>query len=803
MERRSFLKTSGALSAAAVITGCDSSSSDVNAGIPTPPPVSEEKINWSSCTCNCGHVCPTKVITRDGIVTRIETDDVNEDVLGMHQARACARGRSTRQKIYAPDRLKVPMKRVGPRGEVSSFVPITWDEALDTIAEKLKSTYDNYGPSAVYPHYGTGRLYAPYAGGHWVSAGQWGAKILNLMGGYLSHYGTYSSSQQAVAGMYTWGGGAPSSHYSEIKNSDLIITFGFNPAETRMSGTGGTYDWNLFTKGKEVYAIDPRHSDSMAYNNIHWVPIRPGTDAALIEALAYHIISTDRHDKAFLDKYSIGFDADTLPASAPQGSDYKSHILGLGEDKTPKTPEWAEKITGYPAEQIVALAEKLVAAKAPFICCGLGPQRHAIGEQTSRAIFMLPLIVGAAGRPGTNTGGWPGHPYGSIGFSPTGANPYKGSISFFTWADATVRGTEFTQTADGLRGVEKLDSNIRFIWNHAGNALINQHSDSFGTHEILASQSEDDLFILVQDVQMTPSAKYADILLPDLMDLEYVDVATNPGTPLETVIAVTTSCKPMFETKSHYDFCWELAKRLGLEAEFTEGKASYQEWVEHLYSLDRARSNGKLPEYSELVEKGILKISKAEFPTVGGAAFFSDPDANPIRTPSGKIEIYSERLAEMAKTWTLPEGDFIPAIPMYHKTWESVEDEELKQTYPLQLIGHHTKGRTHSSFHNIPWLREAVEDAVWINPIDANERGIVEGAMVTITSPRGSVKVRAKVTPRIMPGVTSLPQGAWFDADINLKQDIGGNVNSLTKYHPTPIGKCNPQHTNLVEIQLA
>jgi len=800
MERRSFLKMSAAMGCAVTVTGCNTGSSDVN----VVPPITtlEEKVDWSCCTCNCGHNCPLKVITVDGKVTRIETDNIGDDKFGTHQVRACLKGRSSRKKVYSPDRLNGPMKRVGPRGHASSFVECTWEEAFSIIAKNLSRVYAESGPSAVYPHYGTGRLYAKYSGGDWRWAGQWGAKLLCEMGGYLNHYGTYSSSQQLAAMNHTYGGNA-SSTYTEMRHSDLIVAFGFNPAETRMSGAGGTYDWSTCTKDKKIIMIDPRYSDSCLGKEDKWLAIRPGTDAALCEALAYEIITQGKADKAFLDKYCVGFDSDTLPASAKPGRDYKSHILGNGEDGIAKTPEWAEKITGIAANDIRDLANELINAKTPFICQGLGPQRHAIGEQSVRAIIMLPLLLGKIGIPGTNSGTWPGHGGTSIQLSPKGTNPYKGSISFFTWIDAIQRGTEFTQEKDGLKGVERLDSNIRFIWNYAGNALINQHSDSFGTHEILASKNSEELFILVHDVFMTPSAKYADILLPDLTDLEHTDVSSFGGTNQETVIPMTSSVDCPVDAKGCFEVTYEIAKILGKAEAVFEGK-DYSQWLSQLYERDKVASKGNLPSYDELVKGGLYKIDKPGYTNVAFKSFFENPETNKLNTPSGKVEIYSETLAEMADKWELPDGDLIPAIPMYHKTWESYEDVENRKTYPIQLIGHHTKGRTHSSFHNIPWLRESVEDAVWMNPKDANERGIIDGSMVEIVSMRGSVIIAAKVTPLIMPGVASLPQGAWLDSSrLNDKVDTGGNVNSLTKYHPTPIGKCNPQHTNLVEIRLA
>ncbi|MDI5874582.1 DMSO/selenate family reductase complex A subunit [Shewanella xiamenensis] len=784
MERRSFLKMSAALGCAATVTGCNSGSSDVNV-VPPKPDFGPEKINWSSCTCNCAASCALKVISQNGIVTRIESDNLGADKGIELQGRACLRGRASRQKIYARDRLRVPMKRVGKRGE-GKFIPISWDEAYSIIAQELRRIIDTYGNDAVYWQYasGTNQL---RAGGRESSQ-----RLLNLLGGFLDMYGSYSAAQIVPASAYTFGEIA-SSEYKQMLNSDFILSFGFNPAETRMSGSGGSFDYSLANHKVESIIVDPRYSDSSLGAESHWLAIKPGTDAALCEAIAYQIISKNRHNQVFLDTYCIGFDEKTLPASAPKNGDYKSYILGFGDDNTPKTPSRAAEITGIPEYKIIELADKLIAAEAPFITQGWGPQRQANGEQTARAIFMLPLLLGKVGIAGTNNGNWPRH-YHSLGIMPIGTNKVKAKIPCFLWTEAIVNGVNMTSVEHGVQGVDKLKNNIKFIWNYAGNTLINQHSDTFKTSQILQDESLCE-FILVHDVQMTPSAMFADILLPDIMDLEQTDIVANPGTNMETIISMTSAVKAPFEAKSCFDVCHGIAKKMGVEDEFTEGR-TYQQWVEFVYESSRAK-NPALPSYKQVIEQGLVKV-----PQTGSGIvmekFISDPIANPLKTPSGKVEIYSERLAQIAATWILPEDDVISAIPKFYDTWEGARDNETKDEYPLQLIGHHTKGRVHSSFHNIPWLREAVEDAVWMNPVDASARGITPGDAVIVTSKRGSVRTVAKVTPRIMPGVTSLPQGAWFKPENGV--DMGGCVNALTSLRPSPLAKGNPQHTNLVQI---
>ncbi|SDJ02324.1 anaerobic dimethyl sulfoxide reductase subunit A [Ferrimonas sediminum] len=788
MQRRDFLKLSATAGAVSCVTACGSKTAET---VTPPQPDAQEQVNWGSCTCNCGHSCPLQVVTRDGDIVRIETDNLGDDSWESHQSRACAKGRSFKKKVYAADRLKAPMKRIGKRGE-GRFVEISWEEAFDTIAAELRRVIDTYGNEAVYCQYGSGRLYSWFSGGHWNGGGRWGAKLLNLLGGYLGQYNTYSSGQASNAGQYTFGG-RPVSGYAELQNSDFYLSFGHNPGETEMSGAGGGYDLSVLAKGLETVIVDPRYTDTLVSKEAKWLPIRPGTDAALCEALCYEIITRGAADEAFLNRYCVGYDNQTLPQGAPANADFKSHILGGGPDGVAKTPEYAAPITGIAADEIRALATKLIAAEAPFIGQGLGPQRQANGEQTVRAITMLPLLLGKVGLPGTSTGFTPAKNVFPLTLSPTGANPTKAQIPCFMWSEAVARGEEMTALKDGVRGVDQLSTGIKFIWNYAGNALINQHSDANGTHRILEDESLCE-FILVHDVQMTPSARYADILLPDLTDVEVNDISGNPATHAGVITAMTSAIRTPFEAKGCFEVCLEVARRLGVEREYAEGR-SYQQWLEHLYN-GFAASKG-YPEYAELVRMGIYRVQDTT-PKIGLEAFVDNPEANPLATPSGKIEIYSETLAQMAQSWVLPEGDEIPAIPSYVRTWEGYEDVDTRAEYPLQLIGHHTKGRTHSSFHSNRWMREAVEDCVWINPKDAQERMIQSGSLVLIRSKRGQVRVRARITPRIMPGVVSLPQGAWRNNAGEV--DDGGCVNTLTAMRPTAIGKCNPQHTNLVEI---
>lgn len=471
---------------------------------------------------NCGQRCALRVFSHNGQVIRIETDNTQPDTLGPRQLRACQRGRSMRERIYSPDRLRFPMKRVGERGE-GKFERISWDEALDTIAKEWTRIKNQYGNDSIYWQYCSGQQSL-------VSSRRAWQRLMNLMGGYLQYYGSYSNAQGAAAFPKTYGG-RPSSLPSEIANAELYVLFGNNPSVTRPSGGGKGFQIDAALtrhRPKKIIVIDPAFTDTCTARADQWIPIRPGTDAALISALAYEFITNGWIDQAFLDRYCVGFDEKTLPKSAPAKSDYKSYILGAGPDGTAKTPEWAAPITGIPVDVIRSLAREMAMTKPLFVSQGWGPQRQANGEATCRAIAMVPILLGQVGLPGTNTGAHEGNTSFPAVYLPIGKNPVKATIPVYMWTDAILRGPEMTRRNSALHGAEKLRTGIKMIVNSGGNTMINQHGDCNWTDKVLRDTSKCE-FILVCDNMMTPSARYADILLPDTLGPETNDAACQGG----------------------------------------------------------------------------------------------------------------------------------------------------------------------------------------------------------------------------------------------------------------------------------
>lgn len=811
LSRRTFLAWSGLVGASATFFNAVGAGSASAAMRPLPTVASSSgrpgtQTFWSACTVNCGSRCPLRLVVKDGQIIRVLPDEGGTDALGDQKIRACVRGRSIRHRIYNPDRLKKPLKRKpGTKRGDGEWVEVSWEEALDDIAAKMKELLDKYGNESIYLNYGTGTLGATVARS-WPPAETPFARLMNLLGGYLNHYSDYSTCQITSAYPYHYGEWVASNSLDDVKNSKLQVMFGNNPLETRMSGGGETFVTQKIRRdyGVKTIVIDPRYSDTAVALADEWVALRPGTDAALIAGLAHVMISENLHDQAFLDKYCVGFDESHMPPGAPANASYRSYLEGKGPDGVEKTPEWASSITGVPAPTIRRLAREMAAAKPCAITQGWGPQRHANGENQARAIFTLAAMLGGIGIPGGGTGGREAS-YGLPMVYPfnTGTkNPVETAISVFSWTDAVDHGAEMTAKRDGVRGKAKLDVPIKMIWQYAGNATTNQHADINRTVELLRDEGKAEL-IVVSDIQMTVSARYADYVLPDLSTAEQEDIIQegSSGNMGYTIVA-SKAIEPLYECRSIYWVCTELARRLGVEDAFTEGRTQ-EEWCHH--TIEQSRKNiPELPSYKELKEMGVWK--KAGESVIPLAEFRADPEKHPLSTPSGKIEIYSATLAKMATEWEFPAGkpgDKLTALPEHVDTWEGALEARQNKNFPLQCIGHHYKGRTHSSYANVDWLRDdAHPQMLWINSLDAAQRSIQNGDTVLIYNDRGKVRTQARVTTRIAPGVVSLPQGSWYQPNKD-GIDVGGSVNTLTSWHPSPLAKGNAQHTILVQVKKA
>lgn len=747
------------------------------------PISSEKKIRVGCPAHNCGGRCLLIAHVQDGRITRLDADD-RPDSLAAPQLRACVRGRAYLRRQYHPDRLLHPLKRTGPRGR-GDFAVISWEAALDTLAAQFERIKSQYGNSALFVPYGTGSY-------NQLNGSDVARRLMNLYGGCLGFYNSYSWAATNLATPTVYGTLVTGNQRQDWLNSRYILMWGWNPAEMR-DGTNSDYFVKLARQaGARVVCIDPRHSLSAAGLADEWIPIRPGTDAAMMSAMAYVMLSEKLYDREFVRTHCIGFDASQMPPGAEAEESYSEYLLGT-RDGVAKTPEWAQAITAVPAETIARIAREYATLKPGVLYQGYGMQRRAYGEQVVRAGCVLAALTGNVGLPG----GWAsglglqapdGGPQDTV--FPTGSNPVPARIPVFLWTEAVLRGHEMTP-ADGLLGAESLDNDIKLIYAVATNCLINQHADLNRTVQILKDESRVE-FLAVQDNFLTPTARFADLVLPACTQFETwgVEDGWKYG---DEVILQPKLVEPPGECKSDYRICAEIAERLGIGEAFTEGRdeRGWVEWCLDEYRRTRFPDLPSLEEF-ERTNLGVWGQSVTE-PAIAFADFRADPERHPLPTPSGKIEIFSMQILALGRP------DEIPPVPKYIPEWESPFGNAAVQ-YPLQALGHHTLHRVHSTHDNNDWLEEAFPQRVFINPIDAAMRGIRDGDRVKVYNARGSLVLPCRITERILPGVVDIPQGAWWSPDED-GTDYGGNINVLTSSRWTPFAFGSAQHTIMVQVE--
>lgn len=735
-----------------------------------------EKVVMTVCNSHCGGACLLKVYVEGGVITRIETDDGEEP-----QYRACAKGRAYRHRVYAPDRLKFPMKRVGERGR-GEFERISWDEALDTVASEIKRVKENYGAPAV--------LFLGSLGDvTWLHNAALVEELLIRAGGYSGSWGSPSGEGGLFALMTTYGIPGMGNSREDLLNSRLIILWGWNPAVACSSGNTRLYLAKAREAGTRIIAVDPRYTDSAALFAHQWIPIRPGTDAAMLIAMAYVIITENLHDQAFLDRHTTGFE------------EFKKYVLGK-EDGTPKTPNWAEDITGVSAATVVNLAREFATNKPAALMDGFAAGRSARGEQFHRATITLAAMTGNIGiHGGSAPGGCAAMgdmlmplslPQFAAMCMKGGENPVDlaapprresivanklGRLGFY--AGASQSRVHRTRIADailkGRSGGYPADYKLLYLVN------INYVNQISNTNKIAQALKKLE-FIVVEEQYMTATAKFADILLPTNTFLERDDVTTGGIGPFYGYM--NKAIDSVGESKSQFEIATELASRLGI-SDYND--KTEEEWLRKIVGGCK-----DIPDYDTFKKEGVHKV-KLDKPFVCFEGQIKDPANNPFPTPSGKIEIYSQEIADLG-------NPVLPPIPKYIEAWEGRGDT-LARKYPLQLITTHARRRAHTQFDNIALLRELDPQAMLINSADAGVRGIKDGDTVRVFNDRGEMIIMAKVTERIMPGVVDIPQGAWYSPD-EKGLDRGGCANVLTKDDSSPAGAfCF--NTALVQVEKA
>jgi anaerobic dimethyl sulfoxide reductase subunit A len=816
MNRRTFIKSSATISAAALGAGALTRTRKAKAFAYEPYPTDDQlETVVTSCAHNCGSRHALIAHKKGDVIVRLSSDDgryqkngfFGKDTEEEPQVRACLRGRSYRLRLYSPERLLYPMMRVGERGE-GKFRRASWDEALGFVADKMQRIKDQYGPQAL--------LDQSYAGASYGVLHK-SDQIEGLLGRFMGMFGCRTNSWSVpsyqattTSSRWTFGTIQDGNEDDAYAHSKLIIMWGWNPAYTFHGGNTFYYMRMAKQRGCKFVLVDPQYTDSAAAYDAWWIPIRPNTDAAMMAGMAHYIFTNNLHDQEFIDKFTMGMDAGTMPdwaKNTPNGKEnFKDYILGK-TDGTPKTPQWAAEICGVKADDIIKLAKMYAGTKPAALKACWAPGRNAYGEQYNRMAAALQAMTGNIGvLGGCAEGVGKGFHMESVAYPyDEYANKWWASIKSDRWAHIVLNYPNVTREEAGLwprnDHLDGVIPNIRGIF-WQGSDWFNQLTNI--RKEVAAIKKLD--LVVCMDSTITPSGTFADVLFPIATHFERHDVAL-PWYKGHYYIHRPKVIEPMGESKTDFQVFTELAYRLGGERfgrmynpkanrnyfhdNDAVDEAYLREWwdnkvMHHLHV--------EMP-WEEFKQHGIYKFLLKE-PHVA----FRDQieKGKPFSTPSGKIEILCSELAQISDWKRTKYGYHIPSIPKWIEPWESLNSPKTKK-HPFHLISPHPRHRTHSIFNNVPWLRETYEQEVTINASDAKRLGLKTGDVVEVFNDRGTVVVPVYVTERVLPGVAVIYEGAWLDLDEN-GIDRSGNPDMLTDDNPSPAGAF-AYNTVLVDIR--
>jgi len=837
VSRRSFLKWS------AVVGGTASLAGGLHLGLEAVEAAAEAQEDpgkWIMAACwhNCGGRCPNIALVKDGVVVRQKTDDMHPDSPDYPQQRGCARGRSQRQQVFGADRIKYPMKRKnwapgGGQKELrgkDEWVRITWDEALDIVASELIRIRDTYGQAS-------------------ILTPRFESRLLNAWGGSMSSWGVSSEGAFPLPNALMAGYGNAPNDRMTYRKSRLVVLWGSNPSVSSAGNPAYNYRQAKLAGAKFIF-VDPYQNQSSQALADEWIPVRPGTDTALLLGMAYHMITNDLQDQDFLDKYTVGFDRNHMPEGADPKENFKDYVLGT-YDGEPKTPEWASKICGTDPMTIRHFAQEVATVKPMVWSSSWAPARTFRGAQYCQAFYTIGWMTGNVGIDGGSVGpsAHSGASYGGSsliragsGGLPGVANPLAGGVSlgygFSAPENTEFNGMAYEEMWDAVlngeyhatvRGV--IPCNIQMIYVIRGGTGSNSLNQVGGINKGIDAFRKVE-FVCTNDIVLSTVSKYADVVLPAQTPWE------DPyggflGLNVEGLLYYSQITEPLFEAKSEEWMEMELAKRLGLDPNELYPVSEAQVVFNQLAGATVAKMDGSSMEplvtitaediaafggdvvgepqtgrisYQEFKERGLYTVPRAPgdaFEFIANKAFRDDPEANPVRTASGKFEIHCQALADKTNAYGFielpPVAKYVPPAEGVEETYVDFEGGE-KGEYPLQLYTIHYHRRSHSVFNNILQLREAFPQEMLMNPIDAEPRNIKHGDTVLITSRHGKVLRKVSVNPLIVPGVVTLGEGAWVERDDETGIDHAGATNSLNGTQLTGQGE-EPWNTCVVQVE--
>jgi len=694
----------------------------------------------------CPHDCPDTC----SMVFHVK-DDKLVSVTGnpdhpMTRGGLCVKLKDYEKRHYHPDRLLYPMKRTGPKGS-KQFQRITWDEALDTIVAKWQAIIKTDGPQAIMP--------ASYLGNQGLVHGlNGGDAFFNRLGATVTER-TFCGEGSCTAWLLTVGPTAGVDPESFI-HSKYIVVWASNSVSTNL------HHWHIIhdaqKKGVKVVVVDSYASKTAKEADWHIAP-KPGTDGALAMAMMNVIIAEGLQDQDYIDNYTVGFKE--LAARA----------------KT-RTPEWAEKITGIPAEDIRKFAREYATTAPAAIRIGVALERNYGGSQAIRAVTCLPALIGA----------WR-HVGGGILQFPVWEHPYRFDV--ISRPDLIPEGTQVAnilQLGRVLLGEIKLKTPIKslMVWN------TNPVTQSPETDKIIKGLEREDLFTIVADHFISDTAAYADIVLPAAMGAEMEDMILSWG---HLYLTYNAKCiEPPGEALPNNEIFRRLAKRLGFQED--NFKWSDSECLENYVAWDAPACDGY--DLAYMREHGFAKLK------VGTKDDRAPHKNGNFPTPTGKCMF----LVEGAKNFVagpfrqmyegFQPGEDLDALPDYVPNRESAEiNPELAKKYPLNIISPKSHGFLNSCYANVAEkIKGQGEQFVMINPLDATTRGIAEGVKVKVFNDRGAFEGDARITKDVNPGIVVATLGYW-------RQLNKGTVNCISAAEFGDMGHSTTFSDNLVEVGLA
>lgn len=682
--------------------------------------------------------------------------------------------------VYSKTRVARPSVREGwlkrrdrSRTGHDAFVEVDWDTALDLVASELARIRAEHGATAIF---GGSQGWA--SAGRFHHAGTQLKRFLFAGGGCVDKKGNYSFGTALFLLPHVVGTASPltgqvTDWTSVCRHTRLMVAFGGLALKNGQVASGGPGEHGMETwlrrareAGVQFVIVSPNRGDAPDFLGARWISIRPGTDTAFMLGMAHVLVNNGLEDRAFLAGYCTGYDR------------FERYLLGR-DDGQPKTSEWAAAICGVDSAQIRALALELSRTRH-MLTMSWSIQRAHHGEQPYWMLITLAAMLGQIGLPG---GGFAfGHgSQGGVGNPrpagvatpelPTGRNPARVAVPSPRITEMLEQpGAEYDFNGERLRYPD-----IRLVYWAGGNPF-HHHQD---LNRLRRAWQRPET-IVVHETHWTATARHADIVLPATTTLERNDLGGSSRDRF--VFAMQRAIGPVAEARNDREIFCALAERAGFAERYTEG-LDESGWLHRLYDVARAKNvtaGIEMPPFEVFWERGHFELPRPSRDFVLFEEFRSDPEAHPLGTPSGRIEIYSGTIAGFNYDDCPPHPQWLPPAE-----WLGAA---AAATYPLHLITTQPPDKLHSQadFGSIARAaKRAGHERVRLSPDDANRRGLCDGVVARVFNARGACLATVEVDAALRAGVAIMSTGAWYDpadgGDRPLERHGNPNVLSLDR----------------------